>query len=154
MKRLSRQEFLRILAWSGVGVPASALGIGALEFLVPKVTYGRSNIVKIGKPADFPMGSNILVPEQRLFMASETRGIRAMSAVCTHLGCTVGSVEWGYQCPCHGSRFDKSGRVLRGPAPRPLPWFNIFQGPDGVLVVDTSIEAPTETFLSLATGME
>ena len=147
MKKLSRQEFLTLLAWSSVGIPASLMGLGSFGFLVPNVTYGLSTVVKIGKPGDFVPGSNIFMPEQRLFIASEAKGMRAMSAVCTHLGCTVGKVEWGYQCPCHGSRFDASGRVLRGPAPKSLPWYKIFQGPDAFLMVDTRVEVPQETFL-------
>ena len=49
--------------------------------------------------------------------------IHQMSAVCTHLGCIVGwnSAEKTWDCACHGSRFDKSGKVLNGPAAKDLP---------------------------------
>ena len=43
----------------------------------------------------------------------------AMSAICTHQGCTVNSYDSGssqFVCPCHGSRFDLSGKVVQGPA--------------------------------------
>lgn len=45
-----------------------------------------------------------------------------LSAVCTHLGCTVAwnSAERRFDCPCHGSRYDDLGRVIRGPAQRSL----------------------------------
>ncbi len=43
-------------------------------------------------------------------------GFYALSLVCTHLGCTVTVTEDDLACPCHGSRFDRQGKVLKGPA--------------------------------------
>lgn len=40
--------------------------------------------------------------------------------VCTHMGCIPNQQSPGWMCHCHGSQFDESGRVLRGPAPRNL----------------------------------
>lgn len=48
--------------------------------------------------------------------------LRAMSAVCTHMGCVLGwnETDRTFDCPCHGSRFDEHGEVLYGPATAPL----------------------------------
>ncbi|MFF2347468.1 FAD-dependent oxidoreductase [Pseudarthrobacter sp. NPDC058119] len=58
----------------------------------------------------------------------EAGHVHAVSAVCTHLGCTVGfnRTDRTWDCPCHGSRFDVDGKVIQGPAtedlpPRPVP---------------------------------
>ncbi len=53
--------------------------------------------------------------------------VYALSAVCTHLGCIV---KWDearghLACPCHAAYFDVNGNVLGGPAPRPLPSFEV-----------------------------
>src|SRR4030095_3579848 len=56
---------------------------------------------------------------QKLAVYRDTHGsIHQMSAGCTHLGCIVNwnSAEKTWDCPCHGSRFDKIGKVLNGPA--------------------------------------
>jgi cytochrome b6-f complex iron-sulfur subunit len=48
----------------------------------------------------------------------------ALTAVCTHDGCTVsGFANQIYVCPCHGSQFSTSGSVVQGPAPSPLRQF-------------------------------
>ena len=57
--------------------------------------------------------------------------------VCTHLGCTpaFGGGEWGgWFCPCHGSQYDTSGRIRKGPAPKNLAV------PDYVFETDTKIK--------------
>ncbi len=56
------------------------------------------------------------------FMDAEGE-LHLMSARCTHMGCTVGwnPAESMFDCPCHGSRFGPDGKVVNGPAARPLP---------------------------------
>lgn len=53
----------------------------------------------------------------------QTGKIIAYSAVCTHLGCIIGwdDAQKRWECPCHGSRYDTQGKVLRGPTKRDLP---------------------------------
>jgi Rieske Fe-S protein len=52
----------------------------------------------------------------------ESGRLHAVSASCTHLGCVVAfnRAEQAWECPCHGSRFAPDGRILQGPAVRPL----------------------------------
>lgn len=71
--------------------------------------------------------------EFRDFVAADTRIAAAegekkewtvVAANCTHLGCVPTKVESGLEgwiCPCHGSKFDVIGRVMKGPAPTNLP---------------------------------
>ncbi|SDJ02516.1 Glycine/D-amino acid oxidase [Arthrobacter subterraneus] len=61
--------------------------------------------------------------EQTAAYRDEQGVLHQVSAVCTHMGCTVGwnNGERSWDCPCHGSRFDPDGQVLHGPASKPLP---------------------------------
>jgi Rieske Fe-S protein len=63
--------------------------------------------------------------------------LRALSAKCTHEGCTVQyvpgeSVIW---CACHNGRFDLDGRVVAGPPPRPLEKYSCARENDGAVTV-------------------
>lgn len=59
--------------------------------------------------------------------------VRALSAKCTHLGCTVSVSEdrGSLFCPCHGSEYDLDGGVLKGPAPRALVSLDVERLDDG-----------------------
>merc|ERR1711907_855264 len=53
-----------------------------------------------------------------------------LNAVCTHLGCVVpwNKAENKFMCPCHGSQYDKTGKVVRGPAPLSLALAHVTGG--------------------------
>ena len=71
-----------------------------------------------------PAGGGLVLSQALVVLVRETDGsIRGFSATCTHQGCTVASVQNGViSCPCHGSQFSaKTGAVVGGPAPSPLP---------------------------------
>ena len=83
-----RREFLSRL---GIGAGVVAIGYQAaasLRSLVPNVSYDAPTTVKLGQPLDFPDGLKFL-PDMRLFVFREGKTFHAISAVCTHLGCTV-----------------------------------------------------------------
>jgi len=74
------------------------------------------------------------------FLIRDATGIYAMTAVCTHMGCTVGTpIGNQITCPCHGSQYDLGGANLVGPATMPLVHFQVTESaPGGALVVNTA----------------
>ena len=166
-ERKDRREFLKGL---GIGAGVVALGgqsVAALRSLVPNVSYDAPTTVKIGPPGEFPEGMKFL-PEQRLFVFREGKVFHAISAVCTHLGCTVRaealpraetkSVEGQplklthrFLCPCHGSRYEGDGQNVAGPAPRPLEWYHLELAlDDGQLVADLAKPVDRDFRLTIA----
>ena len=57
-----------------------------------------------------------------LFVRDAEGSVRALSSVCTHMKCQVGynPAKKRVECDCHGSIFDLTGKVQKGPAPKPL----------------------------------
>ena len=122
--------------------------------------------MKLGLPGDFPDGMKFL-PELRLFVFREGKVFHAVSAVCTHLGCTVRAealsqvetrtVEGAplrmthrFMCPCHGSAYSGDGGNVSGPAPKPLAWYELSVSPDdGQLVVDLAQEVGRDFRLTI-----
>lgn len=70
-----------------------------------------------------PDGGGVVLGSPAVVLTRRGSQVHAFSAICTHEGCRVDRVSGGaISCPCHGSRFDAvTGKVLGGPAPRPLP---------------------------------
>jgi glycine/D-amino acid oxidase-like deaminating enzyme/nitrite reductase/ring-hydroxylating ferredoxin subunit len=78
-----------------------------------------------GSVKDIAPGAGAVVRisgHQRAVYRDDDGSLHAVSATCTHLGCTVAfnDVERSWDCPCHGSRFGTDGSVLQGPAVEPL----------------------------------
>ena len=151
---LDRRDF----AWLAVGWVTSigamlAAGTAALRGLVPNLLYEPDLRFRIGKPEDYRDNLATFIEEIRVFVERKGNSYRAVSAVCTHLGCTVnpdGQGGGGFRCPCHGSVFDSNGRVLEGPAPKPLKCYSIAQARDGRLVVDRDREVSSDQYFVLA----
>lgn len=162
-----RRDFLMKVG-IGAGVAGLATQAAAsLRSLIPNVSYDAPTTVKLGLPLEFPDGLKFL-PDQRLFVFREGTVFHAVSAVCTHLGCTVraealaqpetrpvgGSslrLTHRFLCPCHGSTYTGDGTNMSGPAPRALAWYHLEVAPDdGQLVVDLAHEVERDFRLTVA----
>ncbi|MFQ5648859.1 MAG: ubiquinol-cytochrome c reductase iron-sulfur subunit [bacterium] len=133
---MSRRDFLgKVAVGSLIGAGSMAF-IGTIQLPLPKVLNEPPSLFKIGYPSDFGVNTYKAIPEKNVFVLRDQTGFRALSAVCTHLGCIVSKMDWGFSCPCHGSKFDQQGNVTGGPAPKALEWLKIGQSPDGQLTID------------------
>lgn len=144
----TRRRFL--FATGTMTVVVGVLGFlgSTVRYLFPNVLYEPPSRFPVGPPDEFPPDTATFLPDHRLFLFNGPAGFYTISSVCTHLGCNVRHVAGnGFACPCHGSLFDANGRVTRGPAPRPLPWFGLSLSPRRELIVDKRrIVAPDYRF--------
>ncbi len=135
---ISRRDFLNDVAACALCIAAVGTGVVTVKYLSPNVLFEPPTSFRIGTPDNFPENSVTYFADQQVYIARTVPGFFAVSAVCTHLGCIT---QWKPEldmiaCPCHGSRFNKDGTVVHGPAPRPLPHFAMRIMPDGNLLVD------------------
>jgi menaquinol-cytochrome c reductase iron-sulfur subunit len=162
-----RREFL-VKAGIGAGVVGlTSQAVASLRSLIPNVSYDAPTTVRLGPTEEFPDGLKFL-PELRLFVFRTGKTFHAISAVCTHLGCTVRAealsqpetatvggaplrLTHRFLCPCHGSRYGGDGTNHTGPAPRPLAWYHLSVSPEGgELVVDLAREVGHDFRMTLA----
>ena len=133
----SRRDFIkRFSVWAAVsaGVLAS---ISLLRQFVPRISRYQKRF-KIGRKNNYPVNTFTYLSDKQLFVYRDHEGIRAVSAVCTHLGCIIEKSDDGFQCPCHGSCYSEEGEVLSGAATKDLPWYELQKDVDGQIVVDQS----------------
>ncbi len=133
----TRRDFLGLAAaWSAVVAFAMAM-LGAMRLPMPSVFPESSSRIKLGPPDRYALGTAQYFPKHRLWLFRTDEGFHAVSSVCTHLGCVANrTADGGYECPCHGSKFDETGRVLGGPAPKGLVWIELGVSPEGQLTAD------------------
>jgi cytochrome b6-f complex iron-sulfur subunit len=119
---------------------------GVVRLPKPAVQPGPLRVFKLGDPSQYAVGSATRIEAGNFLLFREEQGFRAISSVCTHLGCIVAHIEGeGFACPCHGSRFAPDGSVVGGPAPAALPWLEIALSPDGQLQVNAETQVPKGT---------
>lgn len=91
----------------------------------------------LGAASAFPIGSRTRVAGIPALVQRDQTGFSALSLLCTHLGCTVEDMPEGFQCPCHGSRYDSNGKVTRGPAAQPLQSLRVEVNAKGNVILHT-----------------
>jgi len=144
---VSRRQFFNRALTVTFGSFLGLQGIYYLAFFWPKLTGGFGSDVDAGSVGDIaaqtvnPDGSivPVFVPEARAYVVPapdalseqyegrnvEAGGLMAIFQRCVHLGCRVPwcATSIGFECPCHGSRYNSIGEYFAGPAPRNLDRF-------------------------------
>jgi cytochrome b6-f complex iron-sulfur subunit len=123
--RVTRRDLLRV----GLGAAAGlAAGAGAISILrparpTPLTGNGRPLVrdgewVAVATLADLPEGAAVRFSTVAFdgYVVNDAGTIRALSSVCTHMGCTLAyREEWrDLRCPCHGASFNLSGELANG----------------------------------------
>jgi cytochrome b6-f complex iron-sulfur subunit len=162
---VTRRQFLNRGLLASVGFAVATFGAGVLAFLWPTSSGGFGGKVSAGKLSDILSYVNskqapFYVPLARTYIqpypsadiskaksvykpaivAGMEQGIVALYQKCVHLGCRVPwcqSAQW-FECPCHGSKYNRVGEKRDGPAPRGLDRFAVTVS-GGSVTVDTSV---------------
>lgn len=124
------------LGCASIGAATAGFLLATFRYLVPNVVYEPSRRFDIGPPFAYVPGAATFLPDRRLYIFNGADGFYCISSVCTHLGCNVKRAGPGFECPCHGSRFDENGQVVSGPAPQALAWYALSLSPRNQLIVD------------------
>ncbi|MGH1502558.1 MAG: ubiquinol-cytochrome c reductase iron-sulfur subunit [Acidimicrobiales bacterium] len=164
---VARRQFLNrgIVAMFGFGL--SGFGAAVIGFLWPQGSSGFGSKINVGRIPDIEdaiaAGSGFFyVPEGRMWIteyppfavekaagaygfydqveAGLKSGVTALYQTCPHLGCRVPECttsQW-FECPCHGSQYNRVGEKKGGPAPRGMDRFPMEVSASGELIVDTA----------------
>jgi cytochrome b6-f complex iron-sulfur subunit len=168
---ISRRRLLRVSIGGGLLLWMTEVLAGTIGFLWPNLKGGFGGSVKVGTlddiklknsslpinegfPAYFQAGRAFIVlfdPSRQQFVPGDDPhgegaplNVRALYQRCPHLGCKPNPClkNFWFECPCHGSRYDRLGQkalgAQYGPAPRSMDRFAAKVDPDGTLTLDTS----------------
>jgi cytochrome b6-f complex iron-sulfur subunit len=177
---VTRRAFFNrgIVAMFGLGL--AGFGTASVAFLWPTLSSGFGSKIRAGKLEDIlgdisESREPFYVPEGRFYLQPYPKeavgaakaayagavlegmeaGVVALYQKCVHLGCRVpwcSTSQW-FECPCHGSRYNRVGERTGGPAPRGLDRFGVAVD-GGVVVVDTSIVVQGPVLGTNTTGQQ
>ena len=106
VEKITRRKFFLMAGWGAFLAVAVGSILTGLRFIFPNVLFEPPRVFKLGKVDAFPEEAVSYVEEHKVFIVRDEEGLRCVSAICTHLGCTV---NWDNQygkflCPCHLKR--------------------------------------------------
>jgi len=136
---MGRRQFMNLLTFGTVTGVALGVFYPVVNYLIPPASGAAGggtvaknelgNDVSVSKFLDsHNVGDRTLVqglkgdPTYIVVESKEAIADYGINAICTHLGCVVpwNVAENKFKCPCHGSQYDATGKVIRGPAPKSL----------------------------------
>ncbi len=138
---VTRRKFIQVLL--GFSVVSTIVGmlVPVIGYLLPKganTSYGGPT--DVGKTEDFPLNATKVVSvsdKPVIVVNTKAGGVKAFSAICTHLGCIVSwdARKGNIACPCHDGYFNPvTGAVVSGPPPRPLAQYEVVVKDSRVLI--------------------
>ena len=134
------RRLVNILLGGGLLTSIASFLYPALRFVIPPpVAESGSNSVKVGKTSDFKPNTGTIFKfgeKPGILIRTAEGEFKALSAVCSHLNCTVQYRDDRHQiwCACHNGTYDLQGRNVSGPPPRPLEEFEVHIQDDEILV--------------------
>jgi Rieske Fe-S protein len=137
---MKRRHLVDTLLSSGIAATAASIFYPILRFVIPPETAESAMMVaSVGRADDVAPNSGIIFKfgtEPGLLVRTAEGELRAFSARCTHLNCTVqyDPAEKLIVCACHNGQFDLNGKNVAGPPPKPLPVFNVNVRGDEIVV--------------------
>lgn len=160
---MGRRQFMNLLTFGAVTGTALGALYPVVKYFIPPSSGGAGG----GVTAKDALGNDVVASE---FLAAHNEGDRVLTqglkgdptyvvvadgeissyglnAVCTHLGCVVpwNASENKFICPCHGSQYDNTGKVVRGPAPLSLALVHTNVTEDGKVAISQWTEEDFRT---------
>jgi cytochrome b6-f complex iron-sulfur subunit len=125
----SRREFLYYIWGASIVLLLGQTTAGIIWFALPRFREGEfGGVFRFSPDAIPPAGEEpVSEPAGRFWVSHTNEGFMILYAICTHLGCLP---RWQptnvrFECPCHGSKFERDGAYIEGPAPRGLDRFPV-----------------------------
>jgi len=146
---MPRRDFLGLAAWWSAAAALLFGFLGAMRLPKAAVLPSPSKKFRVTLRASLASGQAYVPAGRSVAIYKEGSGVYAISTVCTHLGCIVKATDSGFDCPCHGSKFTKEGSVLKGPAPKGLPWLEVKRAAGDNFFIDEGKTVATGTTVNL-----